>query len=102
MDLSEIIGPYKDEARRSVQLMRAALQRWEEVTLGGSARKELRKMSHQLRGSGRTYGFRNVSRISKAIEHLIQKLESKRIDPDARLRRVVSAHVEKLAGIFKA
>ena len=102
LDLSEIVGLYKDDARRSVEQMRAALARWDEVANGGAACKELRKMSHQLRGSGRTYGFRDVSRIGKALEHLIQKLEAKRITADARLRQAVSGHIEQLAGIFKA
>jgi len=102
LDLSEIVGLYKDDARRSVQQMREALQRWEDVASGGAACKTLRKMSHQLRGSGRTYGFRNVSRISKAVEHLIQKIESRRIAPDARLRQALSGHIEQLAVIFQA
>src|SRR5882724_6202283 len=101
LDLSEIVGLYKDDARRSVQQMRSAIQRWDEIISGGSAGKDLRKMSHQLRGSGRTYGFRDVSRIGKAIEHLMQKLDTKRIPPDARLRQAVSEHIEQLAGIFQ-
>ena len=63
MDLTEIIGLYKEDARRSVEQMRLAAGRWDDVASGGDACKELRKLSHQLRGSGRTYGFREVTRI---------------------------------------
>jgi chemotaxis protein histidine kinase CheA len=102
LDLSEIVGLYKEDARRSVQLMRAALARWEEVASGGPACKELRKHAHQLRGSGRTYGFCRVTRIGKAMEHLIVKLEAHRISADARLRKMISDHIEQLAGIFQS
>ena len=102
LDLSEIVGLYKEDARRSVGNMRAALEHWDELAQGGPACKEMRKLSHQLRGSGRTYGFHNVTRIGKALEHLTQKLEAGKIPTDARLRNVMLAYVERLAAIFQA
>jgi len=101
LDLSEIVGLYKEDARQAVEQMRAAVQRWDEVVGGGPARQLLRKISHQLRGSGRTYGFRNVTRIGKALEHLMIKLQSKHLTADERLRKIISAHVERLATIFQ-
>ena len=100
LDLTEIIGLYKEDARRSIQQMRAAVQRWEEVCGGGPASLELRKLAHQLRGSGRTYGFRNVTRIGKALEHLMIKLQAKRLPPSERLQKRVADYVERLAVIF--
>src|SRR5258708_1536544 len=102
LDLTEIIEPYKEDARQAVQKMRAAVERWEELASGGPACKELRKLSHQLRGSGRTYGFRNVTRIGKALEHTIIRMEQHRIQADERLRKAMKAHVEQLAAIFKS
>ena len=101
LDLSEIIDMYKDDARRSVAQMRADIQRWQELSEGGPALLDLRKLSHQLRGSGRTYGFRNVTRIGKALEHLMIKLQAKRIPADQRLQKFVTTCVERLADIFK-
>lgn len=101
LDLSEIVGMYKEDARRSVEQMQDALTHWDEIAAGGPARQLLRKFSHQLRGSGSTYGFRNVTHIGKALEHLIIKLQAQRLAPDERLRKIVTAHVEKLAAIFK-
>jgi chemotaxis protein histidine kinase CheA len=101
LDLSEIVGLYKEDARHYVEQMRAAVQRWDEVAGGGPAQQILRKFSHQLRGSGRTYGFRDVSRIGKALEHLVIKVQSKHLAADERLQKTMSAHVERLATIFK-
>jgi chemotaxis protein histidine kinase CheA len=100
LDLSEIVGLYKEDARRSVSQMRAALERWQEFSAGGPACQELRKLAHQLRGSGRTYGFRAVSRVGKAMEHLIIRLQEKHLPADQRLRDVLSRHVERLGTIF--
>ena len=102
LDLSEILGLYKEDARRMIGDMRSALGRWEEVVQGGSALKDLRRLAHQLRGSGRTYGFRDVTRISKAMEQVVQKLEKSSLPPDERVREAIASKVDKLDRIFKA
>lgn len=102
LDMSEILDLYKEDARRMIGQMRAALACWEEVTRGGAARQELRRLSHQLRGSGRTYGFRDVTRISKGIEQIMQHLEKQTLQPDDRARRSVERKIERLAAIFSA
>lgn len=101
VDFSEIVGLYKEDARRMVGEMRSALSRWDEVLAGGAARTDLRRLSHQLRGSGRTYGFRNVTRIAKALEQVVQKLEKQIIPADERARTSMGAMVERLANAFK-
>jgi chemotaxis protein histidine kinase CheA len=101
LDLSEIIGLYKQDARHSVDQMRAAAQRWDEVGRCGPACLELRKLAHQLRGSGRTYGFRRVTRIGKAIEHVMIKLQGQRLKADDRLRKFLSDAIERLADDFE-
>jgi chemotaxis protein histidine kinase CheA len=100
MDLSEIIGLYKEDARRSVGAMRAALGRWEDVCRLGPAALELRKLAHQLRGSGRTYGFRDVTRLGKAMEHVMIRLQTKKIGPDERCRTLLTGYVDRLTKIF--
>ncbi len=100
LDMSEIIGMYKEDARRMVGDMRAAVGQWPEVESGGTARLQLRRLSHQLRGSGRTYGFRTVSRVSKALEQIIQKLEKQTLTADERIKKSVSDKVDRLAKIF--
>jgi len=101
LDLSEIIGLYKDDARRSVGQMRDAVAKWPEMAANGEACQQLRRLAHQLRGSGRTYGFRGVSRIGKAMEQVIIKLQAKRLPADERLRTFMQVQIERLAEIFK-
>jgi chemotaxis protein histidine kinase CheA len=101
LDFSEIISLYKVDARRAVDQMRAAVEKWSEVAQGGAARLELRRLAHQLRGSGSTYGFREVSRIGKALEHILIKLQDRRVVADERLRGLVTSLVERLAAAFK-
>ena len=102
LDLSELVGLYKEDARRMTGQMQEALSRWEEVQAGGAARQELRRLSHQLRGSGRTYGFRQVTRLCKAIENMIQKVEKNRLAPDERLRESIRKKGEQLKSAFAA
>jgi hypothetical protein len=101
LDMSEIVELYKQDARLSVRRMKAASQCWDDVISGGDACLQVRKLSHQLRGSGRTYGFRTVTRLGKALEHIMISLQAKRIIPDDHLREVVTAHIDRLAEIFK-
>ena len=101
LDLSEIVGMYKEDARRSVSQMRTAVENWDQIVTDGPARQEIRKLSHQLRGSGRTYGFRDVSRVAKAMEHAIILLQSNRVDADDRLRKCLTGWIERLADIFR-
>jgi chemotaxis protein histidine kinase CheA len=102
LDLSEIMDLYKEDARRMVGQMRIAQACWEEVQQGGPARQELRKLSHQMRGSGRTYGFREATRLCKAIENIIQKLEKNKLPADERIRKSLHLKIERLAAVFSA
>jgi chemotaxis protein histidine kinase CheA len=101
LDLSEILDLYREDARRMVAEMHEALARWEELARGGQPRESLRRLAHQLRGSGRTYGFREVTRLAKAIEHVVQKLESSRLAPDERVRRSLKEKVGRLGRVFQ-
>ncbi len=102
LDLSEILDLYKEDARRMVGLMQAALARWEEVQAAGAARQELRRLSHQMRGSGRTYGFRDVTRVCKAMENIVIKLEKKQLAADDRVRGSLTKKVARLSTAFAA
>jgi len=101
LDMSDIIGFYKEDARRMIGSMRAALARWNEFATGGAARKELRRLSHQLRGSGRTYGFCDVTRVSKALEQIILSLDKQTLAADDRVKRSVTEKIDRLAHIFQ-
>jgi chemotaxis protein histidine kinase CheA len=100
-DMSEIIALYKEDARQSVLGMRAAWLQWAEISAGGPARQNLRKLSHQLRGSGRTYGFPEVTRVSKAIENIMTKLEKKRLPAGEPARLSLQKKIDRLAAVFK-
>ena len=101
LDLSEILDLYREDARRMIREMRDALAHWEEMAHGGEPRDSLRRLAHQLRGSGRTYGFREVSRLAKAIEHVVQKLELSRLAPDERVRRSLAMKMDRLSRVFQ-
>ncbi len=100
LDFSQIAALYKEDARDSVSKMQVALERWGEVMIGGPARLELRRLSHQLRGSGRTYGFSSASRVAKAMERMIEKLEKNTLEANERLRAALADKVHRLGRIF--
>jgi flagellar hook-basal body complex protein FliE len=89
LDLSEIIDLYKEDAKKMVEKMRSAVARWEEI-------------QHQLRGSGRTYGYRQVTRFSKALESIMQKLEKAQLPADDRSRKAIQDKIERIAAAFAA
>jgi HPt (histidine-containing phosphotransfer) domain-containing protein len=60
--------------------------------LDGGRRAELRRLAHQLRGSGGTYGFPDVSRLAMAVESAC--------DAGEQLPRV-AADVAALAGLIR-
>lgn len=84
-----------------IHMMQGALARWEDVQRGGEARSELRRLSHQLRGSGRTYGFHTVTRLAKAMESIVQKLEKNKLPADERSREAIRQLVDRLAITFR-
>ena len=100
-DMSEIIALYKVDARQAIAEMYAALLQWTDVSAGAAARQNLRKLSHQLRGSGRTYGFNDVTRVSKAIENIMMKLEKKTLAPNESVQRSLQIKIDRLARTFK-
>lgn|GEM_PF-1858030 len=100
-DMSEIIALYKEDARRAIAEMQASINNWTEIVNAGQARQNLRKLSHQLRGSGRTYGFHAVSRISKAMENIMMKLEKNTLPAGERVRGSIQKKIDRLAQAFK-
>jgi len=102
LDMSEIIDLYKEDARGMIARMQDVLKTWSGIVSGSDARKDLRRWSHQLRGSGRTYGFRSVTRISKAIEKIVIALESQRLTADDRVRQSLLRKVSLLESVFKS
>jgi chemosensory pili system protein ChpA (sensor histidine kinase/response regulator) len=100
LDMSEIVNLYKEDARRMIAEMRAALLHWDDVVSGGPARQALRRLSHQLRGSGRTYGFQQVTQLCKAVENIVVRLEKGRLKADERVRAAVQKRVDRLATVF--
>lgn len=100
-DMSEIVALYKGDARKSIEAMKSALASWAEIAGGGPPLQDLRRLAHQLRGSGRTYGFRSVTRICKAVENMMIKLEKRRIPADQRLQASVADKIGRLEALFK-
>jgi chemotaxis protein histidine kinase CheA len=102
LDLSEIMDLYKEDARIMIGKMRAAHRCWEDYQKGGPARTDIRRLAHQLRGSGRTYGFRQVSRYSKAIENITIKIDKAHLAADDRARESIAKKIDLLDAAFAA
>lgn len=102
LDMSEIVELYKIDARTMIQTMQADLQKWQNGTPMDDMAKELRRLSHQLRGSGRTYGFRHVTRLGKAIEKIVLKLEAHRLSWDEPVRQSLAKKIEQLKLAFQS
>ena len=100
-DLSEIVDLYKADARASVAQLCLHMKNLSNVVQGAEAVAGVRRISHQLRGSGKTYGFPQVTRLSKALERISISIQAHRIDLSERTVGVIQRYIGKLASIFE-
>jgi chemotaxis protein histidine kinase CheA len=69
-------APLRQEYRESAEQRRADVERLAPMAVSNAeARRELRKIAHNLRGSGGFYGFHAISAAAAALEELLMALE---------------------------
>ena len=67
---------FAEEARESIQLLQVLFPKWEQNPLDVDSLRDLRRVFHTLKGSGRMVGARRVSEFSWSIESTLNRVIS--------------------------
>jgi HPt (histidine-containing phosphotransfer) domain-containing protein len=100
-ELNELKREFLDEAREKVDEMQSILDS------GGrdsAALDRLAYLAHQLKGSGGSYGYQQISDDATALEKAIESLAGSNGDPaalDAKIRKHVTNLRNEIEGAVK-
>jgi len=91
----EFVEIFAEEARENIARLEAMFPQWEQNPLDVDALREVRRVFHTLKGSGRMVGARRIGEFSWSIESLLNRLISQTLarSPDivAIVREAVAA-----------
>ena len=91
----EFVEIFAEEARENIARLEASFPQWEQNPLDVDALREVRRVFHTLKGSGRMVGARRIGEFSWSIESLLNRLISQTLvrSPDivAIVREAVAA-----------
>jgi chemosensory pili system protein ChpA (sensor histidine kinase/response regulator) len=73
---AEFVQIFVEEARENVAQLETLFPRWDENPLDTEALRDVRRVFHTLKGSGRMVGARRVSEFSWSIENLLNRVIS--------------------------
>jgi chemosensory pili system protein ChpA (sensor histidine kinase/response regulator) len=72
----EFVQLFAEEARESIQALQELFPKWEQNPLDVDSLRDLRRVFHTLKGSGRMVGARRVSEFSWSIENTLNRVIS--------------------------
>lgn len=93
LELNELKREFLGEAREKVDEMQSALQDLENA----ASLDRLAYLSHQLKGSGGSYGYERISREAAELERAIESLAGSNGD-GADIQQDVRRYVSELRG----
>ena len=70
----EFVQLFAEEARENIERLATLFPQWEQNPLDGDSLREVRRVFHTLKGSGRMVGARRVSELSWSIEFLLNRV----------------------------
>jgi len=86
---AEFLQIFVEEARENIERLQALFPQWEENPLDAEALRDLRRVFHTLKGSGRMVGARRVSEFSWSIESLLNRVISQTLPRSSDIVDVV-------------
>ncbi len=72
----EFVQLFAEEARENIQMLQELFPKWEQNPLDVDALRDLRRVFHTLKGSGRMVGARRVSEFSWSVESILNRVIS--------------------------
>ncbi len=99
--LARLSRGYAGELPRRVNEMEAALHAFLASTIAGAGETmdRLRRHVHQLKGSGTTFGFGDITRVARDFEAVLEVLSRQALPPSAAQQAQLSALVAELRAL---
>ena len=72
----EFVQLFAEEARENIQMLAELFPKWEQNPLDVDALRDLRRVFHTLKGSGRMVGARRISEFSWSVESTLNRVIS--------------------------
>jgi chemosensory pili system protein ChpA (sensor histidine kinase/response regulator) len=85
----EFVQLFAEEARENILLLRELFPQWEQNPLDVGALRDLRRVFHTLKGSGRMVGARRVSEFSWSVEGMLNRVISQTLPRSPEIVAVV-------------
>jgi chemosensory pili system protein ChpA (sensor histidine kinase/response regulator) len=85
----EFLQLFVEEARENILMLRELFPQWEVNPLDAGALRDLRRVFHTLKGSGRMVGARRVSEFSWSVEGLLNRVISQTLQRSPEIVAVV-------------
>jgi len=95
----EFVQLFAEEARENIARLQGLFPQWEQNPLDTDALREVRRVFHTLKGSGRMVGARRVSEFSWSIESLLNRVISQTLPRSPDIVDVVREAVTVLPGL---
>ena len=96
-DDDELIDVFLEEARELTESMEGTVQRWLDGEENTTVTDQLLRALHTLKGSARMAGAQPVADLSHALESLLTLVDSNKLEPAKRVKRLVQHSVDRLA-----
>jgi chemosensory pili system protein ChpA (sensor histidine kinase/response regulator) len=95
----EFLALFVEEARENIQRLQQLFPVWEQNPLDAQALRDLRRVFHTLKGSGRMVGAREVSEFSFSIESLLNRVISQTLARSPEIVAIVEEAVAAMPGL---
>ena len=98
----EFLRLFVEEARENLDLLQSLYPQWRQSALDTDALRDLRRIFHTLKGSGRMVGAQRVVDLAWGIEAMLNRVISQTLPRSAEIVELLGEAVELLPGLIDA
>ena len=98
----EIVEIFTEEAAEVLETIATQLPLWRAAPLAGAPLEELRRAFHTLKGSGRMVGAELVGELSWSVEHLLNRVTERALEPSPAVIEAVERVQRALPALVRA
>jgi len=95
----EFVQLFVEEARENIARLQGLFPRWEQNPLDVDALREVRRVFHTLKGSGRMVGARRVGEFAWSVESLLNRVISQTLARSPDIVEIVREAIVALPGL---
>ena len=98
----EIAAIFTEEAAEVLERIATQLPLWRAAPLAGAPLEELRRAFHTLKGSGRMVGAELVGDLSWSVEHLLNRVTERALEPTPAVMEAVERAQQQLPALVQS